>query len=154
MPIDVKNNIKIMTKEQGLYAQVVMHHRKYLKITEANKNKNEDKFKFQGQSVRSQRWFNLDFDWIEEKISTREPDLYRKIYQRHEKTQDTNTFKMFEVPIGNEKCVEEMKFHSKPPILKYCQNSLNICCLSSLASAFDSINQTKAVNSIAMSIEK
>ena len=34
--------------EQGLYVQVVMLCRKYLKITEANKNKNEAKFKFQG----------------------------------------------------------------------------------------------------------
>ena len=55
-----------METEQGLYAQVVMLRRKDLKTTEANKNKNEAKFKFQGQSARSQRWFDLDFDWIEE----------------------------------------------------------------------------------------
>ena len=48
--------------EQGLYSKVVMLSRKYLKITESNKNKNEAKFKFQGQSERSQRWFDLDFD--------------------------------------------------------------------------------------------
>ena len=41
-----------MDTEQGLYARVVVLHRKYLKFTEANKNKNEAKFKFQGQSVR------------------------------------------------------------------------------------------------------
>ena len=35
-----------------------------LKITEANKNKNDAKFKFQGRSARSQHWFYLDFDWI------------------------------------------------------------------------------------------
>ena len=45
-----------------LYAQGVMLCRKDLKITEASKNKNEAKFKFQGQSARSQRWFDLDFD--------------------------------------------------------------------------------------------
>ena len=39
-----------------------MLRRKDFKITEANKNKNEAKFKFQGQSARSQRWFDLDFD--------------------------------------------------------------------------------------------
>ena len=44
-----------MASEQGLYAQVVMLHQKELKITEANKNKNEDKFKFQCKSARSQR---------------------------------------------------------------------------------------------------
>ena len=39
-----------------------MLRRKDFKITEANKNKNEAKFKFPGQSARSQRWFDLDFD--------------------------------------------------------------------------------------------
>ena len=126
---------------------------KYLNIIEANKNKYVDKFKFQGQSARSQRWFDLDFDWIEEDFGTREPDFYRKIYQRHEKIQDTNTFKMFEVPIINKKCVEEMRFHSKALMIKYRQNSLNSWFFRSLVSAFDNINQNKASNDISMRIE-
>ena len=69
--------------EQGLYAQVVMFLQKYLKITEANKNTNEAKLKFQGQSARSQHWFDLDFGWIEENFSIREPYLYKKIFQSH-----------------------------------------------------------------------
>ena len=52
-----------------------MLFRKDLKTTEANKNKNEANFKFQGKSARSQRWFDLDFYWIEEKFITREPDF-------------------------------------------------------------------------------
>ena len=40
--------------EQGLYEHVFMLCLKYLKIAEANKNKNEAKLKFQGQSARSQ----------------------------------------------------------------------------------------------------
>ena len=68
--------------EKGLYAQVVMPRRKCLKITEENKNKNEDKFKFQGHSARSNSWFDLYFDWVEENFSTREPDFYKTIYQR------------------------------------------------------------------------
>ena len=48
--------------EQGLYAQVVKLGRKYLKLIAANKNKNEDKFKFQGQSAILQRWFDLNYD--------------------------------------------------------------------------------------------
>ena len=72
---------------------MVMLCRKYLKITEANKNKNEAKFKFQGQSERSQRWFGIGFYWIGKDFSTREPELYRKIFLRNEKTQHTNTFK-------------------------------------------------------------
>ena len=42
-----------------------------------HKNKNEAKFKFQGQSARSQCWFDIDFDWIEVYFSTREPDFYK-----------------------------------------------------------------------------
>ena len=61
---------------------------------------------------------------------------------------------MFEVPIGKKKCVEEMKFYSKARMLKYRQNPLNSCCFVSFESAFDSINQTKFDNDIAMSIEK
>ena len=72
-----------MSTKQGLYSQVVMLRRKDLDSTEANKNKIEAKFKFQGQFARSQRWFDIDFDWIEETFITHEPDLYSKIFQRH-----------------------------------------------------------------------
>ena len=41
-------------------------------------NKIEAKIKFQGLSTRSQRWFDLAFDWIEVNFSTRETDLYKK----------------------------------------------------------------------------
>ena len=51
---------------------------KDLKITEENENKNEYKFKFQGQSSRLQRWFDIDFGWIEETFSTREPGFIRQ----------------------------------------------------------------------------
>ena len=48
----------------------------------------------------------------------------------------------------------KIKFHSKAPMLKYCQKSLNSCCASSLASVFSSIKQTKAANYILMHIEE
>ena len=51
---DVKNNIKRMAMEQSLYAQVIMFWKKALKFDAADENKNESKFKFQGQSARSQ----------------------------------------------------------------------------------------------------
>ena len=50
--------------EQGLYAQVIIICRKYLKFVVTDKNQNEAKFKFQGQYARSQRWFDLDSDWM------------------------------------------------------------------------------------------
>ena len=39
-------------------------------------------------------------------------------------------------------------------MLNYRKESLNSCCLSSLVSVFDSINQTKDKNSITMRIEE
>ena len=53
-----------MDIEQGLYAQVVKLHQNDLKFNAANKNKNEAKFKFQGQYERSQRSFDIKFDCI------------------------------------------------------------------------------------------
>ena len=81
-------------------------------------SKNEATFKFQGQYARSQQWFDLDFDWIKVNFSTREPDLYKKPFQSHDDTQDINTFKFFQVPLGNEKFVEPFKFQNDAPILK------------------------------------
>ena len=107
--------------EQGLYAQVVKIRRKDMIFFATDKNKNEAKFKFQGQSTRSQRWFDLDLYWIEVNFSTREPDFYKKLFQSHDDTQDINTFRFFQVPIGNAKCVESLKFQNDDPILKYCQ---------------------------------
>ena len=70
------------------------------------RTKNKAKLKFQGQSARSQRWFDLEFDWIEVNFSTHKPDFYKKLFQRHDGTQDINSFKSFQVTIGNGKCVE------------------------------------------------
>ena len=61
---------------------------------------------------------------------------------------------MFQVPIGNSKCVEIFKFRSYAPMLKYHRKSLNSCCFSSLASAFASIRQTNSVNAISFRIEE
>ena len=76
IPIEVKNKIERMGMVKVLYAQVVKLRRNDLKFIVTNKNKNEAKFKFQGKSARSQRQFDLNFDWIEVNISTLEPDLY------------------------------------------------------------------------------
>ena len=112
----------------------------------------EAKFKFQGQSARSQRWFDLDLDWIQVNVSTREPDFNKKLFQIHDDTQDINTFKCFQVTIGNAKCVESFKFQNDAPILNYCQKSLNICCFSILSSTFSSINHNNAANDISIRI--
>ena len=92
-----------------------------MKFVATDKNKNEAKFKFLGQLARSQSWFGIGFDWIEVNFSTREPNFYKKMFQVHDDTQDTNTFKIFQVPIGNAKFVESFKFQNDSPILKFCQ---------------------------------
>ena len=154
IPRYVKNNIKRMAMEQVLYAQAIMLRQKYLKFVATDKNKNEAKFKFRGQSARSQCSFDLDFYWIEVNFITREPDLYKKLFQSHNDTQDINTFRFFQVPVGNAKHVESFKFQNDYPILKYCQKSLNSCCFSSLALYFASINHNKASNAISLRIKE
>ena len=118
------------------------------------KIKGEAKFKFQGQYSRSQIQFYLDLDWIDINFSTCEPDFYKKLFQSHDDTQVDITFKTFQVPIGNAKCVKSFKFQNDAPILKYCKKSVNSCCFSSLASALDSNKNFKAANDISMRIEE
>ena len=92
--------------------------------------------------------FDINFHWTTEHFSTCELDFYKKIFQKHDETQNKNTFKMFVVPIRNAKNVEEMKFHVDAPMIKYCQSTLNIYCFSSLMSDLNSINQIKDNNAI------
>ena len=120
MSSDVKNNIKRMEMGQSFYAQVIMFRRKDLKFDAEDKN-TKKQFKFKGQSGRSRLWFDLDLDWIDIHFSTREPYFYKKIFQSHNNEQDTNTFKTFQVPIGNEKVVKSFVFHKDDPILSYFQ---------------------------------
>ena len=133
-----------MAMEQSLYAQVVKLQRKDLLFDAADKNKTESKFKFQGQSVRSQLWFDLDLIWIDKMFSTREPDFYKKLFQSHDNKQDEDMFKTFQVPIGNAKVLKSFKFQKDASIISYCKKTLNSCCFSSLASSFASIKHFKA----------
>ena len=52
------------------------YDKKDFKFIAANNNRNEAKFKFQGQYARSQSRFDLDFVWIEVNFSTCELVLY------------------------------------------------------------------------------
>ena len=100
------------------------------------------------------RLFIIDFDWIEVNFITREPGFYKKLFQSLGDTQDTNIFKIFQVPTVNATFVESFKFHNYAPILKYCQKSFNICFFCTLASAFFSIKKIKAGNAISLCIEE
>ena len=107
--------------EQSLYEQVIKFRRKYFLFDAADKNKKESKFKFQGQSVRYQLWFDLNLDWIDMNFSTRESNFYKKLFQSHDDKQDKDTFKTFQVPIVNAKVVKSFMFHKDALILSYCQ---------------------------------
>ena len=131
-----------------------MFRQKDLKFDAADENKNESKFKFQGQSARSQLWFDLDLDWIDINFSTREPEFYKKLFQSHVNKQDDTTFKTFPVPIGNAKVVKSFVFHKDAPILGYCQKILNSCFFSCLSSAFAIIKHFKATNAISIRIKE
>ena len=125
-----------------------------MKFDAADKDKNESKFKFQGQSGRSGLWFDIDLDWININFSTREPDFYKKTFQSHDNEQDTDTFRTFQVPIGNAKVIKSFLFHKDAPIITYSQKSLNSCCFGSLASAFAIINHFKAADTISIRIKE
>ena len=71
---------------------------------------------------------------------TREPDFYKKLYQANTRGDDTKTYQIFAVPIGNAKTTRKVQFHPAAPVIKYHQKTYNSCCLSSLASAFHCIN--------------
>ena len=78
----------------------------------------------------------------------------KKLFQNHENEQETDTFRTFQVPIGNAKVVKSFVFHKDAPILSYRKKSLNSCCFSSLASAFASINHFKAAAAISLRIKE
>ena len=63
-----------MAMEQGLHAQAVIILQKYSYNKKGEEN--TEKYNFQVKSSRSRRWFDLDHEWLEEKLLTREPDFY------------------------------------------------------------------------------
>ena len=77
----------------------------------------DKKYNFQGKSARSIRWFHLDHEWRKENFRTREPAFYRKIYQTNIRVNDTKTYQLFVVPIGDEKITENIVFHPATPVI-------------------------------------
>ena len=61
-----------------------------------------------------------------------EPVLYKNFIKKF-RADDTKTYQIFAVPIGNEKIIDEIQFHPAAPAIKYYQKSSNSCFLSRLA---------------------
>ena len=68
------------------------------------------KYNFQGKYERSIFWFNLDHEWLVENFRTRETDFYKN-YQNNTKVNDTKTYQLFVVRIGNTKITENIVLH-------------------------------------------
>ena len=85
---------------------------------------------------------------------TSEPYLYRKLCQTKFRGDDTKTFQMFGVPIGNSKISRKVQFHPAVPVIKYHQKRSNSCCFSILASDFHCINYNRAVPALLNRIEE
>ena len=108
---------------------------------------------FQGKPARTKNWFGFYHEWLKEKCMTREPDLYKKLYQTKLRGDTTHEYNKFGVPIGNAKMTKKVQFCTEAPLIKYQQKSSNSCCLSSLASSFHYICDNRAITTFVNLIE-
>ena len=75
-------------------------------------------------------------------------------YQTKFKGDDTKTYQIFCVPIGNTKITRNVQFHPAAPPIKYHQKTYNSCCLSSLESDFHYIGEYRALPDLVYLIEE
>ena len=80
-----------MAMNQGLYKQVVIICRQDVKTQERKNDIKKDKFKFQGQTARSEHLFGRKYDWIEVNFSTREPYFLKRLFLHHNYTEEPKT---------------------------------------------------------------
>ena len=74
---------------------------------------------FQEQSARSKHSFDIDFEWVEEDFSTREPQFNKRLFQRNIQGQSVTKYPTFPVPIVNAKETGEIEYGLKDPQVKY-----------------------------------
>ena len=82
---------------------------------------------FQGQCARSKRWFDTDVEWIEENLSTREPQFYKRPFQTNIEGQYGITYPIFLVLIGNAKETGEIERNIQATMVAYHQNASKSC---------------------------
>ena len=78
----------------------------------------------------------------------------KNIYQKNIRGDDTKTYQLFAIPIGNAKTADKIKFHLAAPVLKYHQKAYNSYCWISLASAFCIIGYNSTVTALLNFIEE
>ena len=84
---------------------------------------------FQGQSVRSKHWFDIDIKWFEENFSTIEPQFYKKLFQGSIEGQDGSKYTTLPVTIVNTKETGEILYYPKAPLVEYHQNDYHLYSL-------------------------
>ena len=77
-----------------------------------------------------------------------------KNHQNNIRGYDKKSYQLVVVPVGNEKITENMVFCPAYPVLNHHQKLSDSCCLRSLASAFHSICDNRAVTDLANYIEE
>ena len=87
------------------------------------------------------------------KISVHVKQISIKNCMKTFRSDDTKTYQIFGLPIGNAKTSRKVQFHQAAPVIKCHQKSSSSCCLSSLASAFHCINDNRAVSYLVNSID-
>ena len=85
---------------------------------------------------------------------THKQDFYRNMFQTKCRSDDTKTFQIFGVPIGNTKITRKARFHPAALVIKYHQNKFNSSPLSSLASSFQCIYENMVVPALVNSIDE
>ena len=77
-----------------------------------------------------------------------------KLYLTKFRGDDTKTYQIFWVPIGNAKITRKVQFHPAATLIEYHQKISNSCCLSSLASAFNFIIDNRDIPALVNHIEE
>ena len=79
--------------------------------------------------------FDIDIEWVEDNLMTRDPELYNRLFQRNVEEQSGKELPTFPIPIRNSKETGETEFHFYDPTLKFQHNNSNSCFFVSLSSA-------------------
>ena len=80
------------------------------------------KYLFQGKSARSKHWFDIDIEWIEENLSAREPQFYKRCFQRNIQGSYGSKYPTFPVTIVNAKETGEVEYYRKVTLVEYHKN--------------------------------
>ena len=98
-------------------------------------------------------WFDINNEWLEENIMTCETSLNKIILQTNIRGHDTKIDKLFVVPIGNAKILENIVFHPSSAVLDFLQKTSN-SFFCSLSSPFHIIDGNRSITSLVHCIKE